>query len=310
LTKFIALVLPTSSPMQLEEMVHDKSHPLVNIKAMLLNGDVPDLLLVGPPGTGKTTTAHALAKDLNADLHEFNASDERGIDFIRTRVKQVATQRGYADCTVILLDEADGLTRQAQDALRRTIETGHALFILTANEEASIIPAIRSRCHTLKFRPYNPAEVAMFVTTHPSMLKGLPYDVSEGLCTPIASAYHGDLRKIGMAVEAAKDFKELQVMAGEHSKSYSEPALSLIGGDWEALRRELMALESTSNLAILNRLHDKVRQLDMEPTRFHHYSRIWGDAVLAAHQWPLNREGFIDWFVGSLSSLWGKEEEK
>jgi len=286
--------------MQLEEMVHDKSHPLVNVKAMLANGDMPDLLLIGPPGTGKTTTAHGIAKALNAELYEFNASDERGIEVIRTRVKQLATQRGWTEHTIILLDEADGLTRQAQDALRRIIETGHALFILTANEEASIIPAIRSRCHTLTFRPYNSAEVAEF----------LPYDVSEGMCIPIASAYHGDLRKIGMAVEASKGFDELRAMAGEHSRSYSEPALSLIGGDWEALRRELMSLESTSNLAILNRLHDKVRQLDMEPARFHHYSRIWGDAVLAAHQWPLNREGFIDWFVGSLSSLWGKEEEK
>jgi len=296
---FIVLVYPMSTSMRLEEMVHDKTHPLVNVKTMLANGDMLDLLLVGPPGTGKTTTAHAVAKDLNADLHEFNASDERGIDFIRTRVKQVATQRGYADRTIILLDEADGLTRQAQDALRRIIETGHALFILTANEEANIIPAIRSRCHTLRFRPYNPAEVAEF----------LPYDVSEGMCVSITSAYHGDLRKIGMAVEAAKDFEELKAMSGEQARSYSEPALSLIGGDWEALRRELMALESTSNLAILNRLHDKIRQLDMEPTRFHHYSRIWGDAVLAAHQWPLNREGFIDWFVGSLSSLWDHKEE-
>jgi len=52
-----------------------------------------------------------------------------------------------------------------------------------------------------------------------------------------------------------------------------------------------------------------VRQLDMEPARFHHYSRIWGDAVLAAHQWPLGQEGFIDWFVGSLASLWDEKEE-
>ena len=285
--------------MQLEEMVHDEDHPLTALKRAVDDGNVPDLLLVGPPGTGKTTTAHALARALQADIHEFNASDERGIDFVRTRVKEVATQRGYAEHTIILLDEADGLTKQAQDALRRIIETGHALFILTANEEANIIPAIRSRCYTCKFRPYNAKEVEMF----------LPH-WAKSLAVETCSAYNGDLRRIGLAVDATnRDFDTLKVMVGTEAKAYSDPALSLVGGDWVALRTELSRIDTHSNVALLNRLHEKVRQLDMPPSRFHHYSRIWGDAVLAAHQWPLSQEGFIDWFVGSLASLWDKKEE-
>ena len=285
--------------MQLEEMVHDRTHPLSMIKEMVAKKSLPDMLLVGPPGTGKTTTAHAISHEIGADIYEFNASDERGIDFIRTRVKQVATQRGYGQHTIILLDEADGLTKQAQDALRRIVENGHALFILTANEPANIIPALKSRCVTFKFRAYNEREVHNFL---PSW--------AHGLAKEITTAYDGDLRRISLALESAdEDRDKLLGMIGAEEKAYSHPALSLIGGDWVSLRKELLALENGSNLTILNRLHDKVRQLDMPPLRFHHYSRIWGDAVLAAHQWPLGQEGFIDWFVGSLASLWeGKEE--
>ena len=288
--------------MRLEEMVHDEEHPLRAIKDLLAGGKCPDLLLYGPPGTGKTTTAHAISYEIGADIYEFNASDERGIDFIRTRVKQVATQRGYGQHTIILLDEADGLTKQAQDALRRIIETGHGLFILTANEPANIIPALKSRCVSYEFRPYNAKEVEMFL---PEWAKPLAVET--------CSAYNGDLRRISLALESVnEDFDGLKEMAGAEAKAYSDPALSLIGGDWEGLRKELQTLVShhtSSNTALLNRLHQKVRQLDMEPPRFHHYSRIWGDAVLAAHQWPLSQEGFIDWFVGSLASLWdGKEE--
>ena len=121
---------------------------------------------------------------------------------------------------------------------------------------------------------------------------------AKSLAVETCSAYNGDLRRIGLALEAVnEDFDGLREIVGTEAQAYSNPALSIIGGDWEGLRKELQTLDSHSNTAILNRLHQKVRQLDMEPARFHHYSRIWGDAVLAAHQWPLSQEGFIDWFV-------------
>jgi len=289
----------------------DSDHPIYKVKSMCESGTVPDLLLVGPPGTGKTSTALAVGHLLDAEVYEFNASDERGIDFIRTSVKQVATQRGYSDTTIILLDEADGLTRQAQDALRRIIEKGHALFILTANEEANIIPALRSRCHTMRFEPYGTRHVHAFLQKNFQDLCTSNYGWNSYNMDKIRASFNGDLRSLGVAAQTVKDARELENMATLKTEILSDASLSVAGGDWGSLREELYSLNQPGRnmLTILNLLHDRVRDLDMEPDKFHHYSKVWGDAVLSTHQWPLDNRGFIDWFVGSLSLPNGREEK-
>jgi len=157
----------------------------------------------------------------------------------------------------------------------------------------------------LIYRPYNEWEVKEL------LCKKYPNITVED-CIPITFAFNGDLRQINMAAQQAGSWAGLKLIAGNTSAAISQPALSLIGGDWESLRHELLSLSEVgahSTLSLLRRLHERVRQLDMEPTRFHHYSRVWGDAVLATHQWPLGREGFIDWFVGSLASQWERKKK-
>ena len=127
--------------------------------------DIQNLLLYGTPGTGKTTLAKLIVNNINCDFLYINASDERGIDTIRDKVQGFASSASFKPLKIIILDEADFLTIQAQASLRNIIETYSRTtrFILTCNYLERIIDPLQSRCQVLKITPPSKKEVAQHV---------------------------------------------------------------------------------------------------------------------------------------------------
>ena len=135
------------------------------IKRYLGENDIQNLIFYGPAGTGKTTLAKLLTKNLNCEYLYINASDERGIETIRDKVSGFASTMSFKPLKVVILDEADFLTIQAQASLRNVIETfsKSTRFILTCNYVERIIDPLQSRCQVLKVVPPSKGEVAKHI---------------------------------------------------------------------------------------------------------------------------------------------------
>ncbi len=133
-----------------------------SIQQYLSQNDIQNLIFYGPAGTGKTTLAKLIVNSLNCDYTYINASDERGIDTIREKVSGFASAASFKPLKVIILDEADFLTIQAQASLRNVIETfsRNTRFILTCNYVERIIDPLQSRCQVLKIVPPSKSTVA------------------------------------------------------------------------------------------------------------------------------------------------------
>ena len=170
-------------------------HLKSKIEIYLESGDVPHLLLHGKAGTGKTTLAKLLVKNIDCDHLYINASDENGVDGIRFKVKNFASTVGFKDMKVIILDECDYITPNAQAALRNVMETfsKHCRFILTCNFVERIIDPIQSRCQSFQILPPSKGEVAKHI--HEILLSENVISEMDDLKVLIDSGYP-DIRRI------------------------------------------------------------------------------------------------------------------
>lgn len=137
-------------------------HIIQKVNIYIENNDVPHLLLHGEAGTGKTTLAKIIVNAIDCDYLYVNASDERGIDTLREKIRGFAASVGFRTWKVVILDESDYLTRDAQAALRNLMETfsKSTRFILTCNYPEKVIDPIQSRCQTFEIIPPTKKDVA------------------------------------------------------------------------------------------------------------------------------------------------------
>ncbi|WP_400147533.1 replication factor C small subunit [Candidatus Methanarcanum hacksteinii] len=158
-------------PKNLDEVIGQR-HVTERLKAYVKTKNMPHLLMTGPAGTGKTTCSLAMAREMFGDewkgnFIELNASDERGIDVVRGKIKEFARTAplGNAEFKIIFMDEADALTSDAQAALRRTMEKYSKIcrFILSCNYSSKIIDPIQSRCAVFRFKPLSKDDVKGFL---------------------------------------------------------------------------------------------------------------------------------------------------
>ena len=161
----------------------------------LTQGSIQNLLFHGVAGTGKTTLAKLIAKNLNCDLLYLNASDERGIDTIREKIIPFASTMGFNDVKIVILDEADYLTPQAQATLRNTIESCSKTtrFILTCNYLERIISPLQSRCQTFEITPPSKQEVNYHLI---DVMKTEEVDCSANDLQNVVNTHYPDIRKI------------------------------------------------------------------------------------------------------------------
>jgi len=204
-----SLLVERYRPNKLENYVGNENIKK-SISKYLDQNDIQNLIFYGPAGTGKTTLAKICVQNLDCDHLYINASDERGIETIRDKVQSFASVASFKPLKVVILDEADFLTIQAQASLRNIIETFSRTtrFIMTCNFVERIIDPLQSRCHVLKIVPPTKKDVAKHLNWILQQ-ESIKHNIND--LVPLVNQYYPDLRKCINTIQLSTLDNKLQL---------------------------------------------------------------------------------------------------
>ncbi|MEM4263396.1 MAG: replication factor C small subunit [Candidatus Woesearchaeota archaeon] len=265
------------------EQVRGQKEIISKVKAFVLQKNLPHLLFAGPAGVGKSTLALVIARQLfgegwKQNFLELNASDERGIDVVRVKVKDFARTKAIGDVPfkIIFLDECDALTKEAQQALRRTMEnyTGTCRFILAANYSSKIIDPIQSRCAVFKFRPLEKKYIMDMID---SIAKEEKINISQDAKDALFIVSDGDCRRlenimqscaaVSKNIDADLVYSLASVAQPKDVKELLEIALK---GDFLSARKKLLDVMlnyGLSGIDAIKQIQKEIWNLSIEPRK-------------------------------------------
>jgi replication factor C small subunit len=265
-------------PQTLDE-VHGQEDTVSRLQSYIAQDDLPHLLFAGPAGVGKTTCATAIAREIYGDdwrgnFLELNASDQRGIDVVRDRIKNFARSSfGGFDYRIIFLDEADSLTSDAQSALRRTMEqfSDNTRFILSCNYSSQIIDPIQSRCAVFRFSPLSDEAVAGQVR---EIAHTEDIDLTDEGLDALVYAAGGDMRRAINTLQAAATTGDVvdeeaiyTVTSTARPEEIEAMVTAAIDGDFAKARSTLETLLVDAGMAggdVIDQLHRSVWEFDID----------------------------------------------
>jgi len=294
-------------PQKLNE-IRGQSGFVIDATEWVINGVMPNLLLHGVAGTGKTSAALVLAKsilgdDLESNFFEINASDDRKLETVRTKIKDIATtmKMGDAPFKIILLDEMDGMTPDAQNALKRIMERYHenVRFIITCNHRFKIIQPLISRTANYNFSRLDVNNLSHALTDVLGS-EGLS-QYSNGEWEPFIEGLNGDLRRGLTELQAAHaSGTSLKKQTQMTLEPYEIILRHTNENQYDNALKEVhkLLLQSIDMKTMCVRLHDVIIQADMHHTEKFKLLRIVGEA-----EWRSNNmtpKVLASWMIGQM----------